>query len=89
MSTMIWKDPPPAGDGRPSTKTQRFAQSLKRYPGRWALYKTCTTPSAAGACSARLKDEYGLEACSRGREVYARWPVPSEDNAQPVGGERG
>jgi len=47
--------------------------ALKERPGEWAKVRTCASRTQAGTTAQNLRGQ-GLEASSRGCDVWARWP---------------
>lgn len=84
---MEWQDPPIVKAG-PKTKFQQVVDALQKNPGKWArVRKSMKTTSGTG-----LWKGYGCEAVARAVEgmegrwdVYARWPLPENEEPLPAG----
>jgi hypothetical protein len=69
-----WKDPPPAGRGRPSYISD-CRPDLRAAPGRWARLASYASAGAAINGALRTRASWGeeFEVVYRGRAVFARY----------------
>lgn len=83
MSTLVWKDPPPAGKAGPldTTKvlTMQVIAALSTHPGAWALVDEAASPGQTQKWQRACRPWSELELTSRwnhqagGFDVYLRW----------------
>lgn len=68
---------PPSGKGQGAGRPDEFIPVLavlKSRPGEWAKVKTYKGKNSAAPRAQVLKKRHGVEAVSRGGDVWARWP---------------
>lgn len=80
MSDIEWVDEPPFGKGNWNRlrreEARKFADELKRNPGKWAVYPWASTSEAARATASRISNgrtatfAHGFQAISKGEVVY-------------------